>query len=113
MTYYCHSFITTSSRSSPSVVGMLVLFKIIYTFTTTIPSSISINLIGYGTLAEWLTRCPAKAIPSGACVRITQVSIKLSSCIFFCMPGDITITQAFFDFIKNLESLLRHILIVG
>ena len=27
-----------------------------------------------GTLAEWLTRCPAKAFPSGACVRITQVS---------------------------------------
>ena len=33
-----------------------------------------------GTLAEWLTRCPAKAIPSGACVRITQVSINR----FFC-----------------------------
>jgi hypothetical protein len=31
-----------------------------------------------GTLAEWLTRCPAKAIPSGACVRITQVSIDIS-----------------------------------
>ncbi|KAK8206644.1 hypothetical protein M8818_004478 [Zalaria obscura] len=30
-----------------------------------------------GTLAEWLTRCPAKAIPSGACVRITQVSHHL------------------------------------
>jgi hypothetical protein len=30
--------------------------------------------INHGTLAEWLTRCPAKAIPSGACVRITQVS---------------------------------------
>lgn len=27
-----------------------------------------------GTLAEWLTRWPAKPIPSGACVRITQVS---------------------------------------
>nr|POE47056.1 hypothetical protein CFP56_00388 [Quercus suber] len=33
----------------------------------------------YGTLAEWLTRCPAKAVPSGACVRITQVSILLPS----------------------------------
>jgi hypothetical protein len=34
--------------------------------------------INDGTLAEWLTRCPAKAIPSGACVRITQVSIDNS-----------------------------------
>jgi hypothetical protein len=92
---------------------MLVLFKIIYTFATNILSSISINLIGYGTLAEWLTRCPAKAIPSGACVRITQVSIMLSFFIFFCMPDDITITQAFCDFIKNSKSRLRHILIAG
>jgi hypothetical protein len=76
-------------------------------------SSISNHLIGYGTLAEWLTRCPAKAIPSGACVRITQVSIKISFCIFFCMPDDMTITQAFCDFIKNLKSMLRHILIAG
>jgi hypothetical protein len=30
-------------------------------------------------LAEWLTRCPAKAIPSGACVRITQASHLLLS----------------------------------
>jgi hypothetical protein len=34
-----------------------------------------INSKATGTLAEWLTRCPAKAIPSGACVRITQVSL--------------------------------------
>ena len=27
-----------------------------------------------GALAEWLTRCPAKAISSEACVRITQAS---------------------------------------
>jgi hypothetical protein len=42
-----------------------------------------IKSINHGTLAEWLTRCPAKAIPSGACVRITQVSISfdfLSGC---------------------------------
>ena len=39
-----------------------------------------IKSINHGTLAEWLTRCPAKAIPSGACVRITQVSISR----FFC-----------------------------
>ncbi len=32
------------------------------------------------TLAEWLTRQPAKLFPSGACVRITQVSITF--CIF-------------------------------
>lgn len=48
-----------------------------------------------GTLAEWLTRCPAKAIPSGACVRITQVSrsfLPLSTtssssirCLFECI----------------------------
>ena len=37
-------------------------------------ASASIHQINHGTLAEWLTRCPAKAIPSGACVRITQVS---------------------------------------
>jgi hypothetical protein len=37
-----------------------------------------ITAINDGTLAEWLTRCPAKAIPSGACVRITQVSIDIS-----------------------------------
>ena len=34
-----------------------------------------------GALAEWLTRCPAKAISSEACVRITQASILLLS---FC-----------------------------
>ena len=36
-----------------------------------------------GTLAEWLTRCPAKAIPSGACVRITQVSELRNSLLSF------------------------------
>jgi hypothetical protein len=49
-----------------------------------IPSSTSNHLICYGTLAEWLTRCPAKAIPSGACVRITQVSINQFFCFSFC-----------------------------
>jgi hypothetical protein len=29
------------------------------------------------------------------------------------MPDDMTITQAFCDFIKNLKSMLRHILIAG
>ena len=33
-------------------------------------------LIIEGALAEWLTRCPAKAISSEACVRITQASMN-------------------------------------
>ena len=52
-------------------------------------SSISNHLICHGTLAEWLTRCPAKAIPSGACVRITQVSINRFFC-FFWLPVNMT-----------------------
>ena len=48
--------------------------------------------INQGTLAEWLTRCPAKAIPSGACVRITQVSIffwigVIDNVLFFAAPS--------------------------
>jgi hypothetical protein len=45
-------------------------------------------IIKTGTLAEWLTRCPAihisesQAFPSGASVRITQVSIFL---LLFCI----------------------------
>jgi hypothetical protein len=37
-----------------------------------------------GTLAEWLTRGPAKLISSEACVRITQVSIQ---CLFCFVLG--------------------------
>lgn len=41
----------------------------------------------YDTLAEWLTRCPAKAVLSRAQVRILQVSIQfLVVCPFSFLP---------------------------
>lgn len=33
-----------------------------------------------GTLAEWLTRCPAKAIPSGASVGLDVESLTENNC---------------------------------
>jgi hypothetical protein len=50
-----------------------------------------------GTLAEWLTRGPAKLISSEACVRITQVSVHL----FFCFLGGRTTKRFELGKIRN------------
>jgi hypothetical protein len=53
-----------------------------------------------GTLAEWLTRGPAKPVPSGARVRISQVSLFCSrSCILLesCHEFSTFLFQLFFS----------------
>jgi hypothetical protein len=63
----------------------------IYTINLVFISSSTTSTTTNGTLAEWLTRGPAKPVPSGASVRITQVSILFD---FFYVPPHATVCDS-------------------